>query len=114
MPLRSAPLRAVADIVTGSAGCQEMHEPFTRAQPARSAFRSNTFGYSKFIVHNASHANWQQPRAGQRFFVGPFCNLIEEKNLSSTQHGEGGGVVLPSPCAVQCSGGDCLLGFAHS
>ena len=90
--------------MTGSAGCQEMHEPFTRAQPARSAFRSNTFGYSKFIVHNASHANWQQPRAGQRFFVGPFCNLIEEKNLSSTQHGGG----------VQCSGGDCLLGFAHS
>ena len=28
-------------IVTGSAGCQEMHEPFTRPMPARSAFRTN-------------------------------------------------------------------------
>lgn len=47
-------------IVTGAAGCNELHEPFTRSQPSRSAFRSNNFGYSRFIVHNASHVHWQQ------------------------------------------------------
>ena len=33
-------------IVTGAAGCNELHEPFTKQQPPRSAFRSNTFGYA--------------------------------------------------------------------
>lgn len=47
-------------IVTGAAGCTELHEPFTRKQPGRSAFRSNNFGYSRFIVHNHTHAHWQQ------------------------------------------------------
>lgn len=47
-------------IVTGAAGCDELHEPFTRPQPARSAFRSNNFGYSQLIVHNHSHLQWQQ------------------------------------------------------
>ena len=47
-------------IVTGAAGCTELHEPFTRKQPGRSAFRSNNFGYSRFIVHNRTHAHWQQ------------------------------------------------------
>ena len=47
-------------IVTGAAGCSELHEPFTRAQPGRSAFRSNNFGYSRFHIHNHTHVHWQQ------------------------------------------------------
>jgi hypothetical protein len=47
-------------IVTGAAGSKELHEPFTRVQPARSALRSNTFGYSRMYIHNASHIHWQQ------------------------------------------------------
>ena len=37
-----------------------MHEGFTRLAPSWSAFRSNTFGYSRMVVHNASHLHWQQ------------------------------------------------------
>ena len=53
-------------IVTGAAGCSELHEPFTRPQPARSAFRSNNFGYSRMIVHNHTHVRWQQVSVGGR------------------------------------------------
>ena len=63
-------------IVTGAAGCRELHEPFSRKQPARSAFRSNNFGYSRFIIHNSSHVHWQQvimdpmaPKSGKPWFV---------------------------------------------
>ena len=38
-------------IVTGAAGCDELHEPFTKQQPPRSAFRSNTFGYADESYH---------------------------------------------------------------
>ncbi len=34
-------------IVTGAAGSQEMHESFSKTPPTWSAFRSNTFGYSR-------------------------------------------------------------------
>ena len=37
-----------------------MHEGFTRVPPSWSAFRSNTFGYSRMIVHNSTHVHWQQ------------------------------------------------------
>lgn len=47
-------------IVSGAAGCNELHEPFTRSQPPRSAFRSNNFGYSRMWVYNSSHIHWQQ------------------------------------------------------
>eukprot|EP01060_Flectonema_neradi_P026922 TRINITY_DN3654_c0_g1_i1.p1 TRINITY_DN3654_c0_g1~~TRINITY_DN3654_c0_g1_i1.p1 ORF type:complete len:533 (+),score=107.30 TRINITY_DN3654_c0_g1_i1:49-1647(+) len=47
-------------MITGAAGSPEMHTPFTTEQPTWSAFRSNTFSYSRMIVHNASHIHWQQ------------------------------------------------------
>jgi hypothetical protein len=52
--------KATIYVVTGAAGCSEMHEPFTKPQPPRSAFRSNTFGYSKMFIYNATHIHWQQ------------------------------------------------------
>ena len=42
-------------IVEGCAGDKENHEPFTRAQPAYSAFRSNTYGYGRLAILNATH-----------------------------------------------------------
>ena len=54
--------------VSGAAGCSEMHEPFTKPQPPRSAFRSNTFGYSKLWIHNATHVRWQQIVTDPTFF----------------------------------------------
>lgn len=45
-------------IVTGCAGDVEQHEPFTRPQPAYSAFRSNTFGFGTLEFVNATHLLW--------------------------------------------------------
>eukprot|EP00754_Rhynchopus_humris_P014686 Rhum_TRINITY_DN14406_c0_g1::Rhum_TRINITY_DN14406_c0_g1_i1::g.87309::m.87309 len=47
-------------LVTGAAGSKEMHTPFTKDMPSWSAFRSNTFGYTRMIVHNSSHIHFQQ------------------------------------------------------
>merc|ERR1712032_1104823 len=55
-------------IVSGAAGSREMHEPFTRPQPAWSAFRSNSFGYSVATVYNATHMHWQQIQTDPTFF----------------------------------------------
>lgn len=42
-------------IIEGCAGDVEHHEPFTRPQPAYSAYRSNTYGYARMTVYNSSH-----------------------------------------------------------
>lgn len=47
-------------IIEGCAGDKEHHEPFTRPQPAYSAFRSNTYGYARMTVYNATHLLWEQ------------------------------------------------------
>ncbi len=47
-------------IVEGCAGDSEHHEPFTRPQPAYSAFRSNTYGYASMTVYNSSVLLWEQ------------------------------------------------------
>lgn len=54
-------------IVSGCAGDQEHHEPFTRAQPAYSAFRSNTYGYSRMTFYNASHMLWEQVQTDNEY-----------------------------------------------
>lgn len=82
-------------IVTGAAGCSELHEPFTRDQPPRSAFRSNTFGYSRFIVHNHTHVHWQQvitdpgDKAGKPFFEGvpAYGSVIDDTWVVQSHHG---------------------------
>ena len=84
-------------IITGAAGCTELHEPFTRPQPPRSAFRSNNFGYSRFIIHNASHARWQQVimdpgniSTGRSFFGGelpPMGSVIDDTWIIQSNHG---------------------------
>ena len=66
-------------IVTGAAGCGELHEPFTRPQPPRSAFRSNTFGYSRMYIHNASHIRWQQVLTDRTYFsVSDYGDVIDD------------------------------------
>jgi len=84
-------------IVTGAAGCSELHEPFVLEQPARSAFRSNNFGYSRFIIHNASHARWQQVimdpgnKHGTQSFFGsalpPEGTVIDDTWIVQSNHG---------------------------
>ena len=76
-------------IVTGAAGSPEMHEPFTRPQPPRSAFRSNTFGYSRMEVHNATHLHWQQIQTDPTFFntTDQYGSAIDDTWIVQTKHG---------------------------
>ena len=48
--------KATIYIVTGAAGSPEMHEAFTNTPPSWSAFRSNTFGYSRMCVEVSAFA----------------------------------------------------------
>ena len=73
-------------IVEGSAGDKENHEPFTRAQPAYSAFRSNTYGYSRMTVYNSTHMLWEQVQTdnGQPKTTG---SVIDAMLLVQHNHG---------------------------
>jgi hypothetical protein len=75
-------------VVTGAAGSHELHEPFTRPQPPWSAFRSNSFGYSKIYVHNASHLQWQQIQTDPTLF-GPdlYGRVIDDAWIVQSKHG---------------------------
>lgn len=54
-------------IIEGCAGDSEHHEPFTRAQPAYSALRSNTYGYARMTVYNASALLWEQRQTDDEY-----------------------------------------------
>jgi len=75
-------------IVSGAAGSREMHEPFTRAQPSWSAFRSNTFGYSVFWAHNATHVHWQQISTDPTSFpLSSYGAVIDDAWIVQHKHG---------------------------
>nr|CAD7394660.1 unnamed protein product [Timema cristinae] len=46
---------APVHVITGSAGCDEKHDPFKSKQPYWSAFRSADYGYSRLKVFNSTH-----------------------------------------------------------
>jgi len=52
--------RAPVHIITGSAGCNELHDPFGEQQPEWSAFRSVEYGYMRLRIHNATHLYAEQ------------------------------------------------------
>eukprot|EP00946_MAST-07B_sp_MAST-7B-sp1_P003010 g3010.t1 len=80
--------KATIYIVTGAAGCDELHEPFTRPQPPRSAFRSNNFGFSQIIVHNNTHLQIQQIMTDPTFF-GPedYGRVNDDAMIVQHNHG---------------------------
>lgn len=47
-------------IVSGSAGCREHHDPFTKKVPKWSAFTSDDYGYGLLEIVNATHIYWEQ------------------------------------------------------
>lgn len=51
---------ATVHIVTGNAGCKEKHDRFDGPRGNWSAVRSETYGYGKLQVLNASHLRWRQ------------------------------------------------------
>ncbi|XP_076098898.1 acid phosphatase type 7-like [Mytilus galloprovincialis] len=53
--------KAPVHFVTGSAGCQERHDPFkNQTIPEWSAVRSLDYGYSRMQIMNSSHLYWEQ------------------------------------------------------
>jgi len=80
--------KATIYIVSGSAGNTEMHEPFTRIQPTWSAYRSNTFGYSRMFVHNATHLHWQQIQTDPTDFPeSDYGRVIDDAWIIQETHG---------------------------
>ena len=54
------PLIAPLHIIAGAAGCQEYLDEFDYLRYPWSAVTSDSYGYGKLIIHNGSHAEWQQ------------------------------------------------------
>jgi hypothetical protein len=55
--------KAPVQIITGSAGCQEMIDPFVKDPADWSAFRISDYGYTRMTLHNASHLTLEQMSA---------------------------------------------------
>ncbi|XP_076463658.1 acid phosphatase type 7-like isoform X2 [Babylonia areolata] len=51
---------APVHIITGSAGCQEIHDNFTKNTAEWSAFRSDDYGYTRMTIHNSTHLYMEQ------------------------------------------------------
>merc|ERR1712217_255474 len=78
---------ATTYIVTGSAGNIEDHEPFTRPAPKRSAKRLNTYGWSKMVVHNATHLLWQQIQTDSGAPASTWGKVMDETWIVQNHHG---------------------------
>ena len=46
-------------MITGSAGCQEKHDPWL-PMPGITAFRSADYGFTRMKAHNSSHMEIEQ------------------------------------------------------
>ncbi|KAJ7374236.1 hypothetical protein OS493_007313 [Desmophyllum pertusum] len=51
---------APVHITTGSAGCDEDHDPFPKDYPPWTAFRSTDYGYTRMTIHNKTHLYMEQ------------------------------------------------------
>ena len=47
-------------MVSGSAGCMEIHDPFGPNVPPYSFFRSTLYSYTRLTISNASYLHWEQ------------------------------------------------------
>jgi hypothetical protein len=61
---------------------------FTRIAPSWSAFRSNTFGYSRMLVHNTTHLHWQQVSTDPTSFpLSEYGKVIDDAWIIQPKHG---------------------------
>ena len=99
-------------VVTGAAGSSELHEPFTREQPEWSAYRSNTFGYSRMHIHNATHLRWQQVQTDPTLF-GPelYGRVIDDAWVIQHRHGPFNATDAPSGKCPADTG--CVAGTSY-
>eukprot|EP01061_Rhynchopus_euleeides_P018630 TRINITY_DN307_c0_g1_i8.p1 TRINITY_DN307_c0_g1~~TRINITY_DN307_c0_g1_i8.p1 ORF type:complete len:446 (+),score=187.28 TRINITY_DN307_c0_g1_i8:80-1339(+) len=91
-------------IVTGAAGSREMHSPFGIPQPSWSAFRSNTFGYTRMLVHNASHLHLQQVRTDPDLFpLSGYGDVIDDVWVVQNNQGPFSVERAPKSAPTSCS-----------
>eukprot|EP01061_Rhynchopus_euleeides_P018628 TRINITY_DN307_c0_g1_i5.p2 TRINITY_DN307_c0_g1~~TRINITY_DN307_c0_g1_i5.p2 ORF type:complete len:567 (+),score=241.54 TRINITY_DN307_c0_g1_i5:50-1702(+) len=75
-------------IVSGAAGSIEMHTPFKEDQPSWCAYRSNTFGYTRFLVSNSTHLHIQQVQTDpSKFPLADYGRVIDDVWI--VQHNQG-------------------------
>eukprot|EP01061_Rhynchopus_euleeides_P018634 TRINITY_DN307_c1_g1_i2.p1 TRINITY_DN307_c1_g1~~TRINITY_DN307_c1_g1_i2.p1 ORF type:complete len:560 (+),score=221.09 TRINITY_DN307_c1_g1_i2:41-1681(+) len=80
--------KATIFVVSGAAGSHEMHEPFTLPQPEWSAYRSNSFSYSRVLVHNYTHLHWQQVQTDPTLFpMADYGRVIDDWWIVTDKHG---------------------------
>ncbi|CAF1157139.1 unnamed protein product [Rotaria sordida] len=70
---------APVHIITGSAGCNERHDPFGVPRPW-TAFQNSDYGYTRMNVHNASHLYLEQVSDDQGGKVVDNMWLIKSKH----------------------------------
>eukprot|EP01060_Flectonema_neradi_P028170 TRINITY_DN378_c0_g1_i4.p1 TRINITY_DN378_c0_g1~~TRINITY_DN378_c0_g1_i4.p1 ORF type:complete len:544 (+),score=134.07 TRINITY_DN378_c0_g1_i4:45-1676(+) len=98
--------KATVYVVTGAAGSHEMHEPFTKPQPSWSAFRSNSFSYTRMFVYNSSHIHWQQVQTDPTLFPGSdYGRVIDDTWFVQESHGPFNASLAPKVKPTSC--GDC-------
>jgi hypothetical protein len=78
---------ATVYLVTGDAGNREGHEPFKKTQPPWSAFRSNTFGFSRMKIYNDTHIYWEQVMTDDGQPPEDMGKIIDYMWLVQTKHG---------------------------
>jgi hypothetical protein len=72
--------RGPVHIVTGSAGCSEGVDPFYRIPYPWSAAHSDDYGYTRMVVHNATHLDMVQVSDDQGGAIVDKLSLIKEKH----------------------------------
>ncbi|CAH1793192.1 unnamed protein product [Owenia fusiformis] len=75
---------APVHIVTGSAGCQERHDPFIADKPDWSAIRLDDYGYTRMTIHNRTHLYMEQVSDDQDGKIVDKVMLIKDKHGPGT------------------------------
>eukprot|EP01060_Flectonema_neradi_P029795 TRINITY_DN41_c0_g2_i1.p1 TRINITY_DN41_c0_g2~~TRINITY_DN41_c0_g2_i1.p1 ORF type:complete len:530 (+),score=144.80 TRINITY_DN41_c0_g2_i1:44-1633(+) len=95
--------RATIYVVTGAAGCREMHSPFKKPQPSWSAYRSNSFSYTRMMVYNSSHIHWQQVQTDPTEFPqSDYGRVIDDVWIVQDRHGPFNASEAPKKVPTSC------------
>lgn len=71
---------APVHLTTGSAGCQEDHDPFEKDYPPWTAFRSDDYGYTRMTIHNKTHLYMDQVSVDKQGEVIDKVMIIKEEH----------------------------------
>jgi hypothetical protein len=96
--------KATVYVVTGAAGCKELHKPWTHPQAPFTAFRSNTFGYSRMNIYNHTHMHFEQVETDPPLFGGGYGRVLDAMWIVQPKHGP---FDAADPPAGRCPASGC-------